>query len=164
MKLAVDVQYTGDESARVAGVLFSGWADNAPVSEYTVEVTGVAPYVPGEFYKREMPCILALYAALPPPIDLIILDAYVDLGPDHPGLGRRLYDHFGGAIPVIGVAKTRYAGATPVVVGRHGTSPLYVTAAGVDPTEAARQVFGMHGDYRIPTLLKRADSLARGHA
>jgi deoxyribonuclease V len=30
--------------------------------------------------------------------------------------------------------------------------------------EAAEFIRGMHGPHRLPTLLKRADHLARGHA
>jgi deoxyribonuclease V len=30
--------------------------------------------------------------------------------------------------------------------------------------EAAEFIRGMHGPHRLPTLLKRADQLARGHA
>lgn len=46
---------------------------------------------------------------------------------------------------------------------RRGTSrsPLYVTAAGMDATEAARHIAEMHGPHRIPTLLKRIDRLCR---
>jgi deoxyribonuclease V len=33
---------------------------------------------------------------------------------------------------------------------------------GIDPREAATLVAGMHGPHRIPTLLRRADQLARG--
>jgi deoxyribonuclease V len=36
-----------------------------------------------------------------------------------------------------------------------------VTAAGIDVEEAARHVAAMHGNYRVPTLLKRVDSACR---
>lgn len=39
--------------------------------------------------------------------------------------------------------------------------PLYITAAGMDTDEAATQIAKMHGAYRIPTLLKQADSRSR---
>jgi len=42
--------------------------------------------------------------------------------------------------------------------------PLFVTAAGMNADGAAELVRGMHGLHRLPTLLKRADQLARGHA
>ena len=55
------------------------------------------------------------------------------------------------------------AGATDAVPVYRGISqtPLQVTAEGVSATEAAGWVASMHGDHRIPTLLKRADRLAR---
>jgi hypothetical protein len=37
-----------------------------------------------------------------------------------------------------------------------------VTAAGVSAEEAAGWVTRMHGPFRIPTMLKRLDQLARG--
>jgi len=41
---------------------------------------------------------------------------------------------------------------------------LYVTAAGMRLQEAADRIQRMHGPHRIPTLLKRVDTLARGSA
>ena len=42
-----------------------------------------------------------------------------------------------------------------------GRKALFVTAVGVDANEAADLVREMHGDHRIPTLLKRVDALCR---
>ena len=69
-------------------------------------------------------------------------------------------------IAVIGVGKTRFLRAEPVelVLRRRSRSPLYVTAVGLDLAEAASRIRAMHGPYRIPTLLKRADQLSRGLA
>jgi deoxyribonuclease V len=39
--------------------------------------------------------------------------------------------------------------------------PLYVTALGVDVETAAEDVRRMHGRFRLPTMLKRADRLCR---
>lgn len=160
MKIALDVQY-GDPISRVAGVLFQDWNDAVPHAEYTLEVTNIAPYDSGSFYLREMPCLIALLAKVVEPIDLIIVDCFVDLEPGHPGTGRRLYEFFDRKIPVIGVAKTQYVNAQAQAISRHGTKVLYVGAAGVDSLAAAVDILKMHGPYRIPTLLKRADSLAR---
>ncbi len=63
---------------------------------------------------------------------------------------------------MIGVAKTRFAGAEAVAILRgRSHQPLFVTAAGLDARRAAELVRGMHGPHRLPTLLKRADQLAR---
>ena len=77
------------------------------------------------------------------------------------GLGAHLHASHG--VTVVGVAKTRFASATDAVsVCRGGSrSPLYVSAAGMAPAEAAKLVAAMHGPYRVPTLLKAVDALAR---
>ncbi len=91
------------------------------------------------------------------------MDGYAWLGPDRPGLGARLFEALGSNIPVIGVAKTYFQGSRAAAVRRPGSErPLFVTAVGVDLATAAGQVESMHGPYRIPTLLRRVDQLARG--
>lgn len=81
-------------------------------------------------------------------------------GPRRAHRGRRAH-----AGPVIGVAKTRFAGADAIEVVRGDSArPLYVTAVGIDAAHAARCVTGMAGEFRIPALLQRVDALARGHA
>ena len=81
-----------------------------------------------------------------------------------PGLGARLYEALGGKIAVLGLAKTAYQGslmATPMA--RPGsTKPLLLTSIGVDDAEAVALVNRLHGAHRLPTLVKRVDSLARG--
>ena len=59
--------------------------------------------------------------------------------------------------------RTGSSGATLAQELRRGTSrsPLYVTAAGMEATEAARHIAEMHGPHRVPTLLKRVDRLCR---
>jgi deoxyribonuclease V len=147
----------------VAGaVWFRAWGASAAESEATATVRGVAEYRPGAFCRRELPCLLAALALGPEP-DVIIVDGYAWLGGGRPGLGAALYEALGRRAAVVGVAKTRFAGAADAVpVLRGGSrSPLYVTAAGLDPAGAARRVAGMHGAHRMPTLLRRADRLAR---
>ncbi len=124
----------------------------------------VAPYQSGQFYLRELPCLLAVLEK-GPPADIIVVDGYVWLGDEQrPGLGAHLYRTLDEKAAVIGVAKTRYAGATAVQELLRGASrsPLYITAAGMDLSEAAHHIAEMHGPYRIPTLLKRVDDLCRG--
>lgn len=158
MICALDVDYRA-ASVAVAAVAFEAWTDGAATLE-RVDVTpgAAAAYEPGQFYLRELPYLCGLLDRLPA-MAMLIVDGYADLG-HAPGLGGHLATARG--VPVIGVAKTRYAGA-PAIEVRRGDSkaPLYVTAAGVQPAMAAAWVASMHGPYRIPTLLKRVDSLAR---
>jgi deoxyribonuclease V len=159
VKVAVDVQYH-EGHAIAAAVAFQGWSDAVASYATTVEVPSPAAYEPGAFWKRELPAVLAVLNDLPFAPELVIVDAYVDLGPGRPGMGRRLHEALG--LPVIGVAKTHFQGAEAIEVSRGGSSrPLYVTSAGLDPSEAAACVRGMHGNNRLPTLLQAADQLAR---
>ncbi|REM68180.1 endonuclease V, partial [Mycobacterium tuberculosis] len=43
-----------------AGVLLRCWSDAAPSREIVVRVPSVDEYVPGEFFRRELPCIEAV--------------------------------------------------------------------------------------------------------
>ena len=164
MFACVDVDYR-DREAVAACVLFRAWTDGDSAGEEVERLPQVEPYQPGQFYRRELPCLLAVLGKVPAPLAAVVVDGYVWLGDEtSPGLGGHLYAALGRAVPVIGVAKTRFAGAVlarPVV---RGTSrrPLWVTAAGIDPATAVRHVAGMHGPFRIPTLLKRVDQLCRG--
>lgn len=156
----VDVDYRG-EVAVAAGVWFRGWSASRPEVEATVVHRDVLPYHPGEFYRRELPCLLDVLGH-GPPAEIVVVDGYAWLGPGRPGLGAHLHAALGGRVIVVGVAKTRFAGADAVEVCRGGSrSPLFVTAAGCVAEEAALGLAGMHGPYREPTLLKRVDQLAR---
>jgi deoxyribonuclease V len=161
----VDVDYRTDEAV-AACVLFRDWPDEAAAGQLVERVVGIEPYVPGEFYKRELPCLLAVLNRVEDPLDLVVIDGYVWLGDEaRPGLGARLYEALGRRVPVIGVAKTRFRSATRSVElrrGEHATRPLFVTAAGLDVNEAAERVRRMHGAFRVPTLLRQVDALCRG--
>lgn len=160
--LAVDVQYDEEADCAVAaGVVFDEVAASCAIEERVERVDGIEPYVPGRFYRREMPCILKLLDCIKSNWDVLIVDGYVDLG-ERPGIGRHLYDELGGEKVVIGVAKNWFNGSSAKEMCRGSSEkPLFVTAAGMPVMEAVRLVSAMHGDFRIPTLLARVDSLAR---
>jgi deoxyribonuclease V len=158
---AVDVHYDdGARSARAACLVFDAWDAAVPVASYAVTVADVAPYEPGAFYRRELPCLLAVLDLVQESIEIVIVDGYVDLELGHPGLGRHLHAARGSV--VVGVAKTHYRDAQAVSVVR-GTSrsPLYVSAAGLSSYDAAAKIRGMHGAHRIPALLQQVDALSR---
>ena len=162
----VDVDY-GAVGARAACVAARRWTDEEGSEERTAAVTSVQPYRTGAFFERELPCILGVLGTIQTKFQTVLVDGYVDLDDaGTPGLGGHLYARLGGGIAVVGVAKTAYKGATHgVPVLRGGSArPLYVTARGIAVADAARLVLGMHGEHRIPALLKRADQLARGIA
>jgi deoxyribonuclease V len=126
------------------------------------------PYEPGSFYRRELPCLLAVLRSIPKAPTAAVIDGYVWLPPTgRPGLGAHLYEALGRRTPVVGIAKSAFAGVEScdfVVPVLRGTSkrPLYVTAAGIGPHAAAREVSRMAGKHRIPDLVRIADQLARG--
>jgi deoxyribonuclease V len=145
-----------------ACVGFVDWTDAVAAREHVVRSDGsAAAYEPGRFFERELPYLRAALASFGEPIELAIVDGYVWLADGVPGLGAHLHAAIG--VPVIGVAKTAYAGSNAIAITRgESANPLFVTAVGLDAQVAADHVVAMHGPFRIPTLLKRADSLARG--
>jgi deoxyribonuclease V len=159
----LDVQYA-ESTANAACVLIRDWADAEPFRKESVTLSEIAPYQPGEFYRRELPCLLKVLAKVPEPIDHIVIDGYVWLGPDRPGLGWHLFEALKPQIPIIGVAKTRFLPAIDAVEILHGDSqsPLFISSIGVDLDQAAKWIQSMHGPFRIPTILKRVDQIARG--
>ena len=159
MIACVDVDYRG-AGAVAACLWFADWASPLAAGSRTAAVAEVADYEPGAFSKRELPCLLAVLA-LAPPADVVVIDGYVWLAGGAPGLGARLFAAIN--VPVVGVAKTRYANAAAAVEVCRGESrsPLFVSAAGTDLVAAAESVRLMHGAYRVPTLLREVDSLAR---
>ena len=161
MIAAFDVHYREGGPASAAAIVFDDFSDRAPAAEHHAVIAAPAAYVAGAFYRRELPCILALLEQIEIPPTTLIVDGYVMLGLK-PGLGQHLFETLECRIPVIGVAKSRFRRAPAHVVLR-GTSrsPLYVTAAGMDADAAAENIERMHGNDRIPTLLRHVDRLAR---
>jgi deoxyribonuclease V len=156
-----DVHYFGDDHASVGAVLFHEYTDAQAAAEYSGLVHGVSQYVPGQFYRRELPCTLKLLERIDEALDEMVIDGYVALG-DSPGLGQYLFEYFSGRIPVVGVAKSRYRNSSGIEVLRgRSKRPLYVTSAGIDPHLASERIKAMHGADRVPTLLRRVDLLAR---
>jgi deoxyribonuclease V len=157
--LCVDVDYRANNVV-AACVGFDAWTDATAALELVVASdAAAAAYEPGQFYLRELPHVLGVLALAPAP-DVIVVDGYVWLAPERPGLGARLHDAVG--VPVVGVAKNPFVGAQAIEVARGVSArPLYVTAVGLDAQVAADHVRDMHGEFRIPTLLRRVDQLAR---
>jgi deoxyribonuclease V len=158
-----DVDYRPDGSARAALLLFTDWAAASETGGRIHRLEAVAPYEPGAFARRELPCLLPLLSPLVGALKAVVIDGYVTLdGDGRPGLGWALYAALGRAVPVVGVAKTAFRGSPHAEAVRRGeTRALYVTAAGLGAREAAAHVQAMAGDYRVPTLLKRVDRACR---
>jgi deoxyribonuclease V len=158
---AVDVYYPAAGGATAALLIAADRTFTAVIVERTVTLADVAPYRPGGFFARELPALRAVLSCAGR-LDLLVVDGYVDLDPHgRPGLGAHVHAESG--VPVIGVAKTRFRGATHAIEVHRGraTRPLYVTAAGVPIGEAAEFVRRMAGPYRLPDALRRVDFVSR---
>jgi deoxyribonuclease V len=147
-------------------VTFADWRDERALQTLSLHgAADPAPYEPGEFYRRELPYLLQVLARIdhPDELGIVIVDGFVWLGPERPGLGARLHEALEGRVAVVGVAKTGFHGAPAQEVQRGASKkPLFVTAVGLEPQLAAAGVLSMHGEHRIPTLLKQVDRIARG--
>jgi len=161
---ATDVQYA-ENSALSAGLLFPHWKSDEIDRQILKTIDQIAPYEPGAFYKRELPCILSLLDEIVISLDAIVIDGFVKLGGDEKdGLGMHLYNTIQQSTPIIGVAKKAFIG-TPEncqIFRGKSNNPLYITSVGVPLSEAKKLITQMHGENRIPTLLKKVDQLCRG--
>ena len=156
-KIAIDTYYYKDR-AKTVGVIFNEWEDQEPekVIWSWLSSDKYGPYIPGEFYKRELPCIMDLLNQVPDILDYdaIILDGLARLPRINPddelreGLGLHLeaaldekYPDFRNHHPtdpmkiygpaIIGVAKTPFKGADSdtgiaKVYRGEAKNPLYV--------------------------------------
>lgn len=161
MLLAIDVHYRS-KFAKVVSVEFDNWKSKSPSEIHSLNIADVAEYIPGQFYKRELPCILKiLELSNLESIEAIIVDGYVVLDDNGKlGLGGHLYEALDKEIPIIGVAKKRfYNNEKNVVEVLRGKSikPLYISAINFDLEEAGSKVTQMAGDYRFPEMLKILD-------
>ncbi|BDP40479.1 endonuclease V [Deinococcus aetherius] len=161
--LAVDVGYSPG-GAKAAGILFGDWADEHPERVLTAHLGLPEEYLPGEFYRRELPALLKIIEPALPETSVIVIDGYVWLGSEQrPGLGLHLWEVLEERVAVIGVAKSRFHGTPEEAEVLRGTSrsPLFVTSVGLPLEEAKGCVLGMAGEHRIPTLLRYVDRLSR---
>jgi exodeoxyribonuclease-5/deoxyribonuclease V len=161
MILAFDTYYY-DTKAKTVCLAFEHWEAEQPLEVLKSYKHDVAEYTPGEFYKRELPCILDLFHKLPyKEAEAIVVDGFVYLDDEQKlGLGGYLYEALDKKIPVIGVAKTNFASLTKYknsLLRGESQKPLYITAIGVDLDTATEHIKQMAGDYRIPKLLKELD-------
>lgn len=157
-----DVYYYEDY-AKACSVVFQPARGEKIISEYCEIIRQINDYIPGEFYKRELPCILRVYSLIKEDIDLAIVDGFVMLEQGKKGLGGYLFEALGKKIPVVGVAKTYFMGSEDYVKVYRGISKnsLYISSIGVDLDYAAELIKTLEGKNRIPDVLKRVDSLTR---
>ena len=158
-----DVKYY-DDHAIIGFVLFENHTSETPFKTGQFRHDKIEPYVSGEFYKRELPCLLTAIKGIEEKLNLIYIDANVWLGDNVKGLGCYLYESLDSESPVIGVSKTSFYNSEKQVVPvlrANSKNPLYVSSIGIETAEAAKMVFEMNGSFRLPTMIKLADSMSR---
>jgi len=163
--LAFDTYYY-DNKAKTVCLEFAEWNERKIFKIYTEIIDHIEEYIPGEFYKRELPCIISLLNQINlKTIDAIIVDGFVYLDDNKKlGLGGYLYEKLNKEIPIIGVAKNNFATIEkhkkPLFRGK-SKKPLFITAIGIELQDALQKIESMDGEYRIPTLLKELDRLTK---
>lgn len=165
MILAFDTYYNEDKAKTVC-VTFGDWLDTEPMDTFEETINGIAPYEPGAFFKRELPCILSLLKKInTQSVQVIIVDGYVFLDDQGTlGLGGHLYKELDETIPVVGVSKSRFSGIElnqRTLIRGESKRPLYITAIGVELQSAVEWISSMHGNFRIPSMLQQLDMKTR---
>ena len=165
MILIFDSYYFANKAKTVC-ISFNKWSDEENYNVHTEIIENVIEYISGEFYKRELPCILSLVKKFDlAKIKLIIIDGFVYLDDNNKfGLGAYLYQALNEKIPIIGVAKKDFAtiNKNRIEVYRgESKNPLFVTSIGIELNLASERIKKMSGKYRIPTLLKKVDEITR---
>ena len=93
----------------MCGVLFD-WQDERPQQVIIEKLTNVAEYVPGLFYKHELPCILAVIEKINlADLEAIIVDGHVFIDNDFGyGLGGHVWEALSHKKANSGLAKGRF--------------------------------------------------------
>ncbi len=161
MILAIDIHYK-NEYAKNVGVLFE-WEDEVPSEIVVTQTKDVEEYIPGQFFKRELPCLLDVIDQIDlSKLDAIVVDGHVFIDNEKGyGLGGHLWEALKQKVPIVGVAKRAFhkneMTNEPVLRG-DSKNPLYVSAIGVDLDFAVQKIEAMHGDFRMPTILQVLDT------
>jgi exodeoxyribonuclease-5/deoxyribonuclease V len=92
MILAFDTYYF-DNKAKTVSICFDDWSDEENYKVDTEVIENSEEYQSGEFYKRELPCILSLLDKIKTQnVTTIIIDGFVYLDDNQRlGLGGHLY-------------------------------------------------------------------------
>lgn len=171
MILFIDVKYT-DNGYKTCGVITDSFYDKEPKKILTLKSNKpAADYIPGEFYKRELPCIIEFlkYYKLKP--EYIVVDGFC-INKDnenniHAGLGYKVFTYLRdnvvgfSNVKIIGIAKSAYCTSPEIaweILRGKSKKPLYMQACGANVKEINNTTIeNMYGDYRIPELLKITD-------
>jgi len=164
MLLFIDVHYSINK-VKAVGIIFD-WEDILFKKIIIERIDGVEDYVPGEFYKRELPCLLKIIEKVNlSKIEAIIIDGYVYIDNNGGfGLGGKLWEKLNKQIPIIGIAKSSFFNNKELVrevLRGESKKPLFISSIGYDEEKLIENVLRMKGKYRIPTILKQLDTITK---
>ncbi len=108
--VALDVGYRG-QGALGAAIVFDEPSTADVVEQRTVQIDVVGDYISGQFYRKELDCLLKVLDQLSAVPQIIIIDGYVTLAEQAPGLGLHLWAALDQQCQIIGVAKSAFRGA-----------------------------------------------------
>ena len=170
--LAVDTFYY-EERAKTVGVLFNDWSDSEPEEIISSWSFDFGPYIPGEFYLREMPPIIELLSKINmKEVGYLIVDGFLKVyderkGKFDSGLGYRLMELLQPSnkdLVFIGIAKSDFGGtgrkwkiAEEWNRGPKGSTPLWVQVEGMRMTDLMKCLKRMPGEFRLPDMLRILD-------
>lgn len=172
--LAIDAYYYGKNDCYTVGIIFDNFKSSEVEKEFSTHIRKFAKYIPGSFWKRELPGILSIIRKVNmDEIGTIIVDGYCWLNDSNSiiprkGIGQVLYETIRTRFPdihIIGIAKSLFGVYSPDIYTRamRGKSirPLYITVAGnnnvTERKKAAFKLIHMKGRCRIPDLLEFLD-------
>ncbi len=176
----LDVAYAADSPVVAAAVVTVAVGTGEVLESATAVGEVDFPYVPGLFAFRELPTLLAAFARLTTPPDLLVADGHGLTHPRRFGLACQLGLETG--LPTIGVAKNplgpydppgpERGARTPLLDGdevvgaalrtQHNIKPVFVSVGHrVDLDTACAQVLALSMKYRLPETTRQADRLSR---
>ena len=172
--LALDSYYK-DDICNTSLVVFNK-DEGVPIYQDTIYTKVTSKYVPGEFYKRELPGIKKILKKLIKEhpdiwdsVHAIIVDGYIKLksgDKEWDGLGGHLWNYLiknGQHKIIYGIAKSKFGDCDQIsykILRGTSKNPLYVQTTAA-PIIVLHTVKYMYGKYRIPTMLKLVDQLSR---
>lgn len=161
MIVIIDVDYRKNNTAKATGVILNDFSSKEPLAVVNSYIENVEPYESGNFYKRELPCIRALFKEHKLKPLVTIIDGYCELK-GHKTLGEYVAEELTDKI-VIGIAKNKHIDDEKSEKVYRGTSkkPLYVTHSHSKESTLGDLIEEMAGKYRIPNMIKRADAECR---
>lgn len=161
MIVIIDVDYRENNTAKATGVILNDFSSKQPLAIVNSYIENVEPYVSGEFYKRELPCVKRLFEEHQLKPLVTIIDGYQNLN-ESKALGEYIAEELTEHI-VIGIAKNKHINDPGSEEVFRGTSkkPLYITHSHSNESKLGDLIQEMAGENRLPDMVKLADTECR---